>query len=51
VVAHPRILSNGTFRTPLRLRSTVYRITAGDGAFAPAQRRLVITRNMLSSLR
>jgi stage II sporulation protein D len=50
VVAHPRILSNGTFRTPLRLRPTVYRITAGDGAFAPAERRLVITRSMLSTL-
>jgi stage II sporulation protein D len=50
VVAHPRILSNGTFRTPLPLRPTVYRITAGDGVFAPAERRLVITRSALSAL-
>ena len=51
VVAHPQILPSGKFRTPLRLRPTVYRITAGDGAFAPALRRLVVTRSMLSSLR
>lgn len=50
VVAHPWILPSGQFRTRLRLRPTVYRITAGDGAFAPALRRLVVTRRMLSSL-
>jgi hypothetical protein len=49
VVSRPRILPSGEFRTPLRLRATVYRITAGDGAFAPVQRRLVVTRSMLSA--
>jgi len=34
----------------LRLRATVYRITAGDGAFAPVRRRLVITRRMLAAM-
>jgi hypothetical protein len=48
VVARPRILRSGKFRASLRLRPTVYRITAGDGRFAPAVRRLVITRRMLS---
>jgi hypothetical protein len=51
LVARPRLLPSGTFRTPLRLRPTVYRITAGDGAFAPVLRRLVVTRTMLKSLR
>jgi len=51
VVAHPQILPSGKFRTPLRLRATVYRITAGDGAFAPVTRRLVVTRRMLSNMR
>jgi len=51
VVSRPRILSSGTFQTRLRLRATVYRVTAGDGAFAPVRRRLVITRRMLSALR
>ena len=50
VVARPRILGNGSFRTPLRLRPTVYRITAGDGAYAPVLRRLVVTRRMLSAM-
>jgi stage II sporulation protein D len=50
VVARPRLLGNGSFRTPLRLRATVYRITAGDGAFAPVLRRLVVTRRMLTTL-
>ena len=50
VIAHPRIQPSGKFRTPLRLRPAVYRITAGDGAFLPALRRLVVTRQMLSSL-
>jgi len=50
VVAHPRILPSGQFRTRLLLRPTVYRITAGDGGFAPALRRLVVTRRMLSTL-
>lgn len=50
VVSRPRILADGSFRTPLRLRATVYRITAGDGAFAPALRRLVVTREMLSAM-
>jgi stage II sporulation protein D len=50
VVAHSRILPSGKFRTPLRLRATVYRITAGDGAFAPVRRRLVITRRMLAAM-
>ena len=50
IVAHPRILPSGKFRTPLRLRPTVYRITAGDGAFAPVSRRLVITRRMLATM-
>jgi stage II sporulation protein D len=51
VVSRPRILSSGKFQTRLRLRPTVYRITAGDGAFAPVLRRLVVTRSMLASLR
>jgi hypothetical protein len=34
----------------LRLRPTVYRVTAGDGEFAPALRRIVITRSVLASL-
>jgi hypothetical protein len=34
----------------LRLRATVYRITAGDGAFAPVVRRLVVTRRMLAAM-
>ena len=50
VVAHPRLLSNGTFRTRLPLRATVYRITAGDGAFAAVSRRLVVTRAMLAGM-
>lgn len=50
LVARPRLLPSGAFRTPLRLRPTVYRITAGDGAFAPVMRRLVVTRAMLESL-
>jgi hypothetical protein len=51
VVSRPHILRSGTFRTSLRLRPAVYRITAGAGEFAPAVRRLVVTRSMLSSLR
>ena len=51
VVKRPQIGPNGTFRTLLRLRPTVYRITAGDGAFAPAQRRLGVTRSMLAALK
>jgi stage II sporulation protein D len=50
IVSRPHILGNGQFRTPLRLRPVVYRITAGDGSFAPALRRLVVTRRMLSNL-
>jgi len=51
VVSRPRILPSGKFQTRLRLRPTVYRVTTGDGAFAPVLRRLVVTRSMLSSLR
>lgn len=50
IVSRPHVLGNGQFKTPLRLRPTTYRITAGDGAFAPVLRRLVVTRRMLSSL-
>ncbi len=50
VVSRPKLLQNGTFRTPLRLRAATYRITAGTGAFAPAQKRLVVTRSMLAGL-
>jgi stage II sporulation protein D len=50
VVSRPHVLRSGEFRSLLHLRPAVYRITAGDGAFAPALRRLVITRRMLSSL-
>jgi stage II sporulation protein D len=50
VVSRPHVLRSGKFRSLLRLRPAVYRITAGDGAFAPALRRLVITRRILSSL-
>ncbi|MDX6480925.1 MAG: hypothetical protein QOG85_1435 [Gaiellaceae bacterium] len=50
VVARPYILQDGTFRTPLRLRPTTYRITAGSGEFAPVLRRLVITRSMLAAM-
>ncbi len=49
VVAHPRLRRDGIFRTPLRLRATVYRITAGGGAFAPVLRRLVVTHGLLAS--
>jgi stage II sporulation protein D len=51
VVSRPRILRSGNFRSSLRLRPAVYRITAGDGAFAPAVRRLVVTRRTLATLR
>jgi hypothetical protein len=51
LVARPRVLEDGTFRTPLRLHPTTYRVTAGDGVFAPVRRRLVVTRAMLSSMR
>ena len=52
VVSRPHLVGNGTFRTPLRLRPTVYRITAGgDGVFAPSLTRLVITARELSALR
>jgi stage II sporulation protein D len=50
VVSRPHVLRSGTFRSSLRLRPVVYRITAGDGAFAPTLRRLVVTRRMLSIL-
>jgi hypothetical protein len=50
VVSRPRVLPSGKFQTRLRLRATAYRITAGDGAFAQTQRRLVVTPSMLSSL-
>jgi len=50
VVAHPRVLPDGTFRTRLRLRPSVYRITAGNGDFAPTLRQLVVTRGMLLNL-
>jgi stage II sporulation protein D len=50
VVSRPHVLRSGKFRSQLRLRPAVYRITAGDGKFAPALRRVVITRRMLSSL-
>ena len=52
LVSRPRLLPNGEFRTPLRLRPTLYRITAGgDGALAPTLRRLRVTRSLLASLR
>jgi stage II sporulation protein D len=50
LVSRPHVLRSGKFRTPLRLRPAVYRITAGDGAFAPALRRFVVTRQMLATL-
>jgi hypothetical protein len=50
VVSRPHVLQTGEFRSSLRLRPAVYRITAGDGDFAPALRRLIVTRSMLSSL-
>jgi hypothetical protein len=50
VVARPLVRPDGTFRTPFRFRPTVYRVTAGDGAFAPVERRLVITRRMLAAM-
>ncbi len=50
VVSRPRIGPNGAFRTRMRLRPTVYRITAGDGEFAPVLRRLVVTRSMLAAM-
>ena len=50
VVARAHVLPSGKFLTRLHLRPAVYRVTAGDGAFAPALRRLVITRQLLSSL-
>jgi stage II sporulation protein D len=50
IVARPKVLQDGTFRTPLLLRPSVYRVTAGDGAFAPATKRLVITRSTLAAL-
>jgi stage II sporulation protein D len=49
VVSRPKLLPDGSFRTPLRLRAATYRITAGAGAFAPAQKQLVVTRRMLAS--
>jgi stage II sporulation protein D len=49
VISRPHVLRGGTFRSLLRLRPAVYRITAGDGAFAPALRRIVVTRRMLAS--
>jgi hypothetical protein len=51
IVSRPRVRPDGTFRTLLRLRPTVYRITAGDGPFAPVLRRLVVTRSMLAALK
>ncbi|MGH3008168.1 MAG: SpoIID/LytB domain-containing protein [Gaiellaceae bacterium] len=52
VVSRPHLLPDGEFRTPLRLRPTIYRITAGgDGAFAPGLTRLVVTRHLLETLR
>jgi stage II sporulation protein D len=52
VVSHPRLSPDGAFRTPLRLRATTYRITAGgDGVFAPALSRLVVTRQLLATFR
>lgn len=52
VVSRPHLLRDGAFRTPLRLRPTVYRITAGgDGAFAPSLTRLVVTKHLLETLR
>ncbi len=50
VVSRPHVLRDGKFRSLLHLRPAVYRITAGDGAFAPALRRIVITRRLLSNL-
>jgi hypothetical protein len=51
VVSRPHVLRSGKFQALLRLRPTLYRITAGDGAYAPALRRLVITRRMLATLK
>jgi stage II sporulation protein D len=50
VVSRPHVLRSGKFRSLLRLRPAVYRITAGEGDFAPTLRRIVITRSMLSRL-
>jgi stage II sporulation protein D len=50
VISRPHILQNGKFRSALRLRPAVYRVTAGDGQFAPVERRIVVTRRMLASL-
>ncbi len=52
VVSRPHVLPSGDFRTPLRLRPTVYRITAGgDGVLASTRTRLVVTRSLLATLR
>jgi hypothetical protein len=52
VVSRPRLLANGDFRTPLRLRATVYRITAGGGGvLTTGLMRLVVTRHLLATLR
>lgn len=50
IVARPHVTSDGSFRTPLRLRPTVYRVTAGEGSFAPVLRRLVVKRSMLADM-
>ena len=50
VISRPHILQSGKFRSSLRLRPAVYRVTAGDGEFAPALRRIVVTRHTLSTL-
>jgi hypothetical protein len=51
VISRPHILQSGQFRSSLRLRPAVYRVTAGDGDFAPVLRRIVVTRRTLASLR
>ena len=50
VVSRPRIRPSGQFRTRLRLRATVYRVTTVSDAFTPAVRRLVVTRAMLAAM-
>ena len=51
VVAYPDVDPKGEFRTPLRLRPDVYRVTvAADDRFAAATATVRITRGLLASL-
>ncbi|HEY2354733.1 MAG TPA: SpoIID/LytB domain-containing protein [Gaiellaceae bacterium] len=51
VISRPHVLRSGKFRSSVHLRPAVYRVTTGEGAFAPAVRRLVVTRKTFASLR